>query len=285
MARDVKPYVPPSRYVYVDGVRTHYLESGDPENPTLVLLHSGEFGGCAELTWEFNFEALARTHHVLAPDYVGFGQSEKLRDFGSHGRRMKRHVTAFLDTMEIAEADFVGASVSGRFLCQVASGDVNEDWPIRRMVVISGGGFEPMNDERRILQEYDGTAESMKKVLEVLFHNSEWYEDEQYVSRRVALSRIPGAWEVAAASRFRAPWRDQAQLFGRPDKTSYENINRPVLFMAGQHDPLMPQNYWEELEDRTSDCEVAVFDESSHCPNIEEASKFNELVSNFLSPD
>ena len=32
-----------SRFVDVDGIRTHYLEAG--EGPTVVLLHSGEFGG------------------------------------------------------------------------------------------------------------------------------------------------------------------------------------------------------------------------------------------------
>ena len=32
-----------SRYVEVDGMRTHYLEAG--EGPAVVLFHSGEFGG------------------------------------------------------------------------------------------------------------------------------------------------------------------------------------------------------------------------------------------------
>jgi hypothetical protein len=32
-----------SRFVEVEGLRTHYLEAG--EGPTIVLLHSGEFGG------------------------------------------------------------------------------------------------------------------------------------------------------------------------------------------------------------------------------------------------
>ena len=46
-----------SRYVVVDGIRTHYLEGG--VGPTVAFMHSGEFGGCAELSWEFNIEAFA----------------------------------------------------------------------------------------------------------------------------------------------------------------------------------------------------------------------------------
>ena len=34
-----------SKFVEVQGVRIHYLEGG--AGPKLVLLHSGEFGGCA----------------------------------------------------------------------------------------------------------------------------------------------------------------------------------------------------------------------------------------------
>ena len=40
-----------SRYVSVDRIRTHYLEAG--AGPPVVLFHSGEFGGAAEISWEF----------------------------------------------------------------------------------------------------------------------------------------------------------------------------------------------------------------------------------------
>ena len=72
-----------SRYVDVDGVRTHYREAGS--SPVVVLLHSGEFGACAELSWEFNIGPLARHFRVIAPDWLGFGQTDKVHDF-THGQ-------------------------------------------------------------------------------------------------------------------------------------------------------------------------------------------------------
>ena len=68
-----------SRYVNVDGVKTHYLEGGD--GPTVVLWHSGEFGGAAELSWEFLMPVLAKHFHVVAPDWLGFGRTDKVYDF------------------------------------------------------------------------------------------------------------------------------------------------------------------------------------------------------------
>jgi len=54
-----------SRYINVDGIKTHYLEGG--EGPTVVFMHSGEFGGCSELSWEFNLAAFAK--HFRLPGY------------------------------------------------------------------------------------------------------------------------------------------------------------------------------------------------------------------------
>lgn len=271
-----------SRYVSVDGIRTHYLDAGD--GSPLVLLHGGEFGGCAELSWEFNIEPLAEHFRVIAPDYVGWGRTDKLRDFGSHGRRIVEHISRFLEVMEVGEADFIGNSVGGRFLCRAASLDP-PTWAIRRMVVVSGGGFEPDNAERRILQEYDTSVESMRAVLRVLFRDLRWSEDEEYVARRHKLSLIPGAWEVAAASRFKSPAVPPRPLFGRPDRTEYERIAVPTLFVEGLDDVLLHAGYSRELAERTPLGEAIAFDGVGHCPNIEVADDFNAAVLEFLVRD
>ncbi|MEE9290966.1 MAG: alpha/beta hydrolase, partial [Alphaproteobacteria bacterium] len=64
----------PGKLITVDGAETHYLEAGARTGaPSVLLLHSAEFGGAAELSWEFNLDALAEHFHVLAPDHLGFG--------------------------------------------------------------------------------------------------------------------------------------------------------------------------------------------------------------------
>jgi pimeloyl-ACP methyl ester carboxylesterase len=265
----------------VEGFRTHYVSGGKSDGETLVLLHSGEFGACAELSWEHNWESLGEHFNILAPDFLGFGRSDKLRDFQSHGRRMITHITSFLHNVGVEKAHFIGNSVSGRFLCKVAAAD-RPSWPIDRMICISGGGFEPDNAERRALQEYDGSDESMRAVMSVLFHQAKWSESEEYLRRRQEFAHEPGAWEVAAAARFRAPWRQAPQMFGRPDETKYESISSPTLFVAGRHDPLLPPEYWLELASRAQKGSYEVFQKSSHCPHIEESDTFNEVAIRFL---
>ncbi len=75
------PFAP--RYLSQDGLRLHYVDegAGDP----LLLLHG-------EPTWSFLYRkmipTLARVARVIAPDYFGFGRSDKpvARDFYSYDR-------------------------------------------------------------------------------------------------------------------------------------------------------------------------------------------------------
>src|SRR5690606_33000709 len=137
-----------SRYVMVDGARTHYLEAG--EGPTLILLHSGEFGACGEITWEFNLDALARHFHVYAPDWLGYGRSAKVFSFEDMWDMRVRHVRRLMDTLCIEHAHFMGNSMGGSMLITTAAQD-EPAWNIDKIVVVSGGGTALDNEVRKLL--------------------------------------------------------------------------------------------------------------------------------------
>ncbi|MBF6571057.1 MAG: alpha/beta hydrolase [Candidatus Binataceae bacterium] len=269
-----------SSIVSVDGIATHYLEAGD--GPAVVLLHSGEFGGCAELSWEFNFDALARQFRVIAPDWLGFGRTDKLHDFENFPKRMLAHIRRFVEVMCIEEACFIGNSMGGSYLAR-AMASAPPMFPARAIVLASGGGFTPFNDARRMLLEYDCTREGVKRMLHALFHDPKWAADETYVDRRHALSLIPGAWECAAAARLKRPDLERkAESFGQPDSTQYELISVPTLIVAGANDKLRMPGYAVELANRIPKAELHVFEDCGHCPNIEQADRFNSTVIDFL---
>jgi pimeloyl-ACP methyl ester carboxylesterase len=267
-----------SRYLDVGGIRTHYLDAGD--GPPVVLLHSGEFGGSAELCWEFNIGPLARDFRVIAPDWLGFGGTDKLRDFVSGSDRMIRHMSAFLQSMAIEQADFAGASMGATMLLREAARPGCR-FPIRRLVVASGGGFVPDNEERRRLLSYDGTPEAMRAILRANFHDPAWAQDDAYVKRRVEASLAPGAWEAIAAARLKPPTVPPRSDFGQPDTIAYERIPYPTLAVAGAEDKLRLPGYHEALG-RIRDSRIVVLAEAGHLLNIEKAGEFNGLVRQFL---
>ena len=266
-----------SRFVMASGKRTHYLEAGD--GPAVVLLHSGEFGGCAELSWEFTIGSLARHFRVLAPDWLGFGQSEKLFSFDDMWTMRVRHIADFLRTLCIERAHFIGNSMAGGVLLTVAAMP-EPVWPLDRIIIVSGGGFAPDNAARNTLNSYDGTLEHMRHIVEAMFVSPRIRHDDAYIARRHRLSQEPGAWQCTAAARFKSPWGG-GKIKRRPE--TYQNIRAPTLIVAGGRDQLREPGYAEALRREIPGSELVMFPNTGHCSQIEEPEEFNQLAIDFLS--
>ena len=265
-----------SKFVLADGFRTHYFEGG--RGPTVVLLHSGEFGGCAELSWEFTMPALAEHFHVLAPDWLGFGESAKIFSFDDMRGLRAQHIASFLKTLCVERAHFIGNSMGGGMLAAAAARE-EPIWPIDKIVLASAGGFAPVNEARKILNSYDGSRQHMKRVLETTLLVSPLRNDEAYLEKRHRLSLVPGSWECTAAARFRRPGVKP----GDKEDIDYRKIKRPTLIVAGGKDPLREPGYARELQKEIAGSELIVFEEAAHFPHIDFPERFNKAVIAFLS--
>ena len=62
------------RKIEIQGIEIAYREAGDPANSAIVLLHG--FPTSSHMFREL-IPILAKRHHVIAPDYPGFGASEQ----------------------------------------------------------------------------------------------------------------------------------------------------------------------------------------------------------------
>lgn len=271
-------------YVLVDGVRTHCFEAGTAnrgKRPTVLLLHSAEFGGCAETSWEFNLPAIAERYHVLAPDHLGFGLTDKVHDFnGQFGRRIN-HIRRFLEVMCVpGPVVAVGSSMSGGLSLTVAARQ-RPDWPLAKVVCCSGGGDAPDNEARKTLNSYDGTKEHMRRIVDVMFVDKKWAADDAYIDRRVEMANLPGAWEATQAARFKAPFRGSEAPSER-SAIDYANIKIPTLVFAGRHDSLRSPGYTDGFVPKIPKCELHIFENAGHMGNIECAAEFNARLLKFL---
>jgi len=265
-----------SKFVEYEGLRTHYWEAG--KGFPLVLLHSGEFGGSAELSWEWNLPALAQHFRVIAPDWIGFGMSAKVFSFDDMIGLRIRHIGGLLKTLKIACAHFIGNSMGGGVLARVAAMD-EPCWPIERMVLASAGGFAPVNEARQVLNSYDGSREHMNRILQTTLLISPLRSDDAYLERRHRLSLVPGSWECTAAARFRRPGVKMRER----EETNYRNIKRLTLIVAGGKDPLREPGYAKGLQAEIQGSELVVFEDAAHFPHIDFPERFNKVVIEFLS--
>ncbi len=84
------------RTIEIDGLEIFYREAGNPENPTLLLLHG--FPTSSHMFRNL-IPALADEYHVIAPDYPGYGYSSmpSVDEFEYSFDNFARIVEQFID--------------------------------------------------------------------------------------------------------------------------------------------------------------------------------------------
>jgi pimeloyl-ACP methyl ester carboxylesterase len=97
-------------WIDVDGLRIHCLVAGE-SGPALVLLHGGGTDS-ASLSWSEVMPPLSAHHQVFAPDWPGFGQSDKpaisyTTDYYVH------YLQHLLSTLNLERAILIGLSMGG----------------------------------------------------------------------------------------------------------------------------------------------------------------------------
>ena len=122
------------RHVVVNGNRIAYRDEGEGE---ILLLVHGVAGNSA--TWRDVIAELAQDFHVIAPDLLGHGQSDKPRsDYSLGGYAV--WLRDFLDALGIPRATVIGQSLGGGIALQLA---YQHRQRCERLVLISSSGLEP----------------------------------------------------------------------------------------------------------------------------------------------
>jgi haloalkane dehalogenase len=122
------------RYLEQDGLRMHYLDEGSGE--PVLLLHG-------EPTWSYLYRKLIRplagVARVVAPDYFGFGRSDKPveRDWYTYDRHYAT-VERFVEELDLRGATVVVHDWGGPVGFRLA---VEHPERIERMVVLNTGIF------------------------------------------------------------------------------------------------------------------------------------------------
>src|SRR5258706_12960475 len=99
--------VPVEKDITVYGTKIHYAEAGS--GPTVILLHG--LGG-NWTNWALNIGPLAANFHVLAPDQIGFGKSDKPLINYSIGTYVD-FLDQFCKQLKVERASLVGVSMGG----------------------------------------------------------------------------------------------------------------------------------------------------------------------------
>lgn len=257
------------------GIRTAYLEAGNGE-PVLMLHGSGP-GVSGTANWQRNIPALSKQFHVLAPDIVGFGDTERPQDIVYSLRTWTDHVWAFLDAHGITKTAIVGNSLGGRIALQMAT-DAPER--ISRMVLMGspGVGMTP-TEGLAALRAYEPSHEAMRHMLKTYFAVDPNLITEELVTIRYEASVANGAFE-AYRSMFFDPKHKGSELAITPEEV--RAITTPTLLIHGREDKVVPLAVSITMLDLMPNADLHVFSRCGHWTQIERAEEFSALVATYL---
>jgi haloalkane dehalogenase len=130
------------RYVEQDGLRLHYLDEGD--GPPVLLLHG-------EPTWSYLYRKvipeLTAAARAIAPDYLGFGRSDKplARETYTYDFHV-RSIARLVEELDLRDATVVVQDWGGPVGLRVAT--ENPDRFARLVIMNTGiGGGRPPSEE------------------------------------------------------------------------------------------------------------------------------------------
>jgi len=208
-----------SAYARVGGNRVHYLVGGD--GPTLLLLHGHP---SRALEWAPILPTLARTHRVIAIDFLGYGESDA-PDIDYSVATQTAMVMGLLDVMDLAQTDVLGFSMGGWVALKLAAEHPER---VSRLVLVDNGGLR-----------FDApiTAESYApKSLDEFRQLEQLQSDERmpdFVARDLMGVLQEKAWVFRRVGKSALSFRDA--LDGK-----LRRVRMPVLILWGKEDRLIP---------------------------------------------
>src|SRR6478672_6336408 len=159
--------------VVANGIRTNYLEGGTGED--VVLIHGSGPGVTSYANWRLVIPALGENFHIVAPDMVGFGFSDRPRGVTYSLDTWADQVVGVMDVLGIQKAHLVGNSFGGSIALRIAT--LHPD-RVNKLVLMGSMGvpFE-ITEGLNAVWGYEPSVENMKKVLGYFTYSNEAIND------------------------------------------------------------------------------------------------------------
>nr|BAL72789.1 meta-cleavage compound hydrolase [Caulobacter sp. OC10] len=265
-----------SNFIDAAGIKTHYLTCGDPSKPPVVLIHGGGAGATALGNWQGTFPLFTQTHYVIAPEMLGFGQTDKPVDIKFSQDERVDHMKAFLDAMNLSGVPLVGNSMGG-----ATSLGICMKWPevVSDLVLMGSAGLNvEITPAMMPIIGYDFTVEGMRKLIGALtgplYHASE----------EIIQARYEGSLEPEGRRAYTAAmdWiREQGGLAYTEDQIS--KVKTRTLVVNGKDDIVVPMAYGIRFTELLENSTGYFMPHIGHWVMIEAPEEFAEIVVGFLS--
>ena len=273
--------------VVLHGHRITYRHAGDSGLPVVLLVHGLT---SSSATWDPVIPALAEHAHVVAPDLLGHGRSDKPEADYSLGA-LAALLRDLLERLGHDRATVVGHSLGGGVALQFAY--QFHDYAERLVLVSSGGLGREVSPVLRA-----ATLPGAEFVLPVIANT---HVRDAGVAVASLLSRLPIRFRPSVAEALRG----YATLAETPARSAFVHTvrsvvgpggqrvsgrnmlylaaERPTLLVWGALDTIIPVSHGVAAHAVMPGSRLEVFEQSRHFPHQDEPARFARVLLDFLA--
>lgn len=252
---------PSDRTVQANGLNFHYLEWGNPGNPTVLMLH-----GVSQQAHSWDFIALALSHRfrVLSLDQRGHGDSDWAPGGDYSIEAQQGDIDAVVEALGLGKFSLMGHSMGGRNSYIWAS---RHPGVLDSLVIVDTGPQGQEAGRRRIQQfqtlpdELDSFDEFAQRVQEYTGRRMEQVLGALKYSIR---ERADGKWTWKYDKALRTP--GQRPPGWSPDQL-WECVGRidcPTLVVRGERSDIFAEETMARMEQVIPDCVTATVARAGH---------------------
>lgn len=273
--------------VVLHGHRITYRYAGDPGLPVVLLVHGLT---SSSATWDPVIPALAEHAHVIAPDLLGHGRSDKPETDYSLGA-LASMLRDLLERLGHDRATVVGHSLGGGVALQFA---YQFQEYCERMVLVASGGFG--REVSPLLRAV--TLPGAELVLPVVANR---YLRDVGVRAAGLVSRFPVRFQPSLVEAARG----YASLAESPARSAFVHTvrsvvgpggqrvsgrnrlylaaERPTLVVWGALDTIIPVDHAYVAHEAMPGSRLEIFERARHFAHMDEPARFSRVLLEFLA--
>lgn len=262
--------------ILANGIQTNYHEHGQGES--VLLIHGSGPGVTGWANWRLTIPALAENFHVIAPDIVGFGYTERPADVQYNMETWLNHILGFMDALGIEKAHVVGNSFGGGLALAMA---IRSPQRVGRLVLMGSAGLPfTLTEGLDRVWGYTPSIDNMRGLLDLFAFDRSRVTDD-LARMRFEASVRPSVQE-AFAQMFPAPRQNGVNSLVS-DEVAIKALPHTTMIVHGREDKVIPLASSYELFSMIQKAQIHVFGQCGHWTQIEHATRFNKLISDFFT--
>ncbi|MFC4025462.1 alpha/beta fold hydrolase [Oceanobacillus longus] len=265
--------------------QTVFYESGASNKEALIFLHGSGPGANGITNWKNVLEHFGENYHVIAPDLVGFGETEIPENtdlgFWQWTRLRVEQILQLMDYNGIEKGTLIGNSMGGIISLHAV---MHSSDRFEKVILMGSGGAPtavpgPTPEIVRMSGFYQNpTYEDFRNLITWFLYDESVLGDEleSIIKQRYEIVMQPGYKEIYPKLFPKSPFEMQIPT------SALRRMKQPMLLVHGYEDRFVPKESSLSLMEHLPNAELALLKECGHWVQIEKADRFHEILESFL---